>query len=90
MVDNRLYNAHTTGADTFWAGVPAVAMSAQHLAGRATASFARALGMGSMMASGLKAYEDSVQSLASRPPRLWELRRRLLELQLRLRRQRRK
>ena len=28
MVDNRLYNAHTTGADTFWAGVPAVGLAA--------------------------------------------------------------
>ena len=54
MVDNRLYNAHTTGADTFWAGVPAVGLAAQHLAGRATISFARALGLGSMIAGGLR------------------------------------
>ena len=60
MVDNRLYNAHTTGADTFWAGVPAVGLAAQHLAGRATVSFARALGLGSMIAGGLRHYEDAV------------------------------
>ena len=34
MVDNRAYNAHTTGADTLWAGVPAVLPLSRHLAGR--------------------------------------------------------
>ncbi len=79
-MDNRLYNAHTTGADTFWAGVPAVGLAAQHLAGRATVSFARALGLGSMIAGGLRHYEDAVHDLASQPARLWRLRRRLLHM----------
>ena len=80
MVDNRLYNAHTTGADTFWAGVPAVALAADHLAGRATASFARALGVGSMVVPGLRGYEDATIDLVTRAPRLWTLRRRLLHM----------
>ena len=29
VVDNMHYNAHTTGADAFWAGVPAVVLAAQ-------------------------------------------------------------
>lgn len=79
MLDNRLYNAHTTGADTLWAGVPAVALAARHLAGRASASFAHALGLASMVAPGLRAYEDSVHDLGARPERLHKLRRRLVD-----------
>ena len=79
MIDNKLYNAHTTGADTFWAGVPAVLLEARHLAGRASASFARALGMSDMVAVSLRAYEDKIQQLGVTPQRLWKLRRRLLD-----------
>ena len=78
MVDNRNYNAHTTGADALWAGVPMVALEARHLAGRATSSFARALGVASVVAPGMRAYEDVVQDLGTRHQRLWHLRRRLL------------
>ena len=78
-VDNRLYNAHTTGADTLWAGVPTVAFEARHLAGRASASFARALGLSNMIAHSLRHYEDQVADLGRFSERLWQLRRRLLE-----------
>jgi hypothetical protein len=146
-VDNLHYNAHTTGADAFWAGgtappdrtrllpgalltrhvgrrpqlkraedghrsslvphrrslvahrrtlaphcrslvahrrlpraVPAVVLAARHLAGRASASFAHALGMSLMVAPGLRAYEDHVQELGSRQKLLWCFRRRLLHM----------
>ena len=50
-VDNRMYNAHTTGADTLWAGLPAVVLQSRHLAGRAAASFVSALGTASSVAA---------------------------------------
>ncbi len=77
MLDNFAYNAHTTGADTFWAGVPAVVSEHRHLAGRATSSFASALGEAGMVARTLRAYEDTVAELGARRSRLWQLRRRL-------------
>lgn len=79
MVDNRAYNAHTTGADTLYAGVPSVLTASRHLAGRASASFASALGESGMAVASLKEYEDLVYELANKPRRLHTLRRRLLE-----------
>ena len=65
MVDNRAYNAHTTGG---------------HLAGRAGTTFAHALGAASMAAPTLRAYEDAVHDLGSHQERMWTLRRRLMAL----------
>ena len=79
MVDNRAYNAHTTGADTLWAGVPAVFIEGRHLAGRAGAAFADAIGGGaSIVAPSMKGYEDSTHALGTAPVRLQRLRRNLL------------
>lgn len=80
MVDNRAYNAHTTGADTFWSGVPAVATASRHLAGRASASFASAVGVANMVVPSFKSYEDVVFELGTFPRRLWTMRRRLLQM----------
>ena len=80
MVDNRNYNAHTTGADALWAGVPMVALEARHLAGRASSSFARALGVASVVTVSMRAYEDVVLDLGVSRQRLWHLRRRLLHM----------
>jgi predicted O-linked N-acetylglucosamine transferase (SPINDLY family) len=79
MVDNRNYNAHTTGADTLWAGVPAVMIEGGHLAGRAGATFSSALGTASMLAESIRAYEDGTYLLGTGPARLHALRRRLLQ-----------
>ena len=79
-VDNRLYNAHTTGADTLWAGVPAVVTASRHLAGRASASFANAIGSSNMVASSWKGYEDTVEALGRSPYRLWTMRERLIAM----------
>ncbi len=54
-------------------------LEAGHLAGRATTSFARALGLAQMVTPGWRQYEDAVAGLGSAPPRLWRLRRLLLE-----------
>ena len=79
-VDNRMYNAHTTGADTLWAGLPAVVLQSRHLAGRAAASFVSALGTASSVAApGLRDYENAIAEVGKRGPRLWKLRRRVLE-----------
>ena len=80
FVDNKAYNAHTTGADTLWAGVPGVVPMARHLAGRASGSFAHAVGSPHMVAPSLKSYEDAVSELGTHEARLWAMRRRLLEM----------
>ena len=78
MVDNRAYNAHTTGADTLYAGVPSVVTAARHLAGRASASFAHAIGSANMVVFSLREYEDIIFDFGNRPKVLHASRRRLL------------
>ena len=80
MLDNKAYNAHTTGADTLWAGVPAVLTASRHLAGRASAAFAGAIGSAQMVTPSWKGYEDTVSELGERPQRLWALRRRVMAM----------
>lgn len=79
MVDNRWYNAHTTGADTLWSGVPAITLQGRNLASRASSSFMHALGFGHMVAPSWKAYEDAIVSAAATPARLQCMRRHLLD-----------
>ena len=79
MVDNPAYNAHTTGGDTLWAGVPSVLTATRHLAGRASASFSHSMGLFEMVAHSWKHYEDHVHELGKRQKRLWALRKRLMK-----------
>ena len=60
--------------------MPSILTASRHLAGRATASFAAALGTAQMIAPSWKGYEDTVYELGSKPPRLWALRRRVLAM----------
>ena len=54
--------------------------ASRHLAGRASASFASAIGSAHMVAPSWKDYEDMIHALASHPRRLWAMRRRLMAM----------
>ena len=52
----------------------------RHLAGRASASFANAIGSSNMVAPSWKGYEDTVEALGRHPWRLWTMRERLIAM----------
>jgi predicted O-linked N-acetylglucosamine transferase (SPINDLY family) len=77
FLDTRLWNAHTTGADALWCGVPLVTLPGEHPASRLGASLLRALGLDELIAKDAAEYEALAIELASHPDRHRELKERL-------------
>jgi protein O-GlcNAc transferase len=77
FLDTRCWNAHTTGADALWCGVPLVTLPGEHLVSRLGASLLRALGLDELIAEDAAAYETLAIEFARHPDRHRELRERL-------------
>lgn len=71
------YNAHGTGSDALWAGLPLVTCSGHTVAGRVGASLLNAVGLPELVADSLPACERLALALAQDPARLLALRQRL-------------
>ncbi|MDX9861106.1 MAG: tetratricopeptide repeat protein [Rhodospirillales bacterium] len=76
-LDTRIYNGHTTTADTLWAGVPVVAIEGGHFASRVASSCLKAVGLPELVTDSLDAYEALAIRLARKPDELGPLRERL-------------
>ncbi len=72
-LDTRIYNGHTTTADTLWAGVPVVALEGRHFASRVAASCLKAVGLAELITPSLDAYEALAIRLAGQPDELGRL-----------------
>ncbi len=79
FVDTMPYNAHTTGSDALWAGLPLVTYAGRSFASRVAGSLLRATGLPELVTDSLAAYEDLSLALATDPVRLRELRERLAQ-----------
>ncbi|PKI61153.1 hypothetical protein CRG98_018473 [Punica granatum] len=78
FLDTPLCNAHTTGTDVLWAGLPMVTLPLEKMATRVAGSLCLATGVGEeMIVSSLKEYEEKAVSLALNRPKLRDLRNRL-------------
>nr|KJB71956.1 hypothetical protein B456_011G150500 [Gossypium raimondii] len=74
FLDTPLCNAHTTGTDVLWAGLPMVTLPLEKMATRVAGSLCLATGVGEeMIVSSLKEYEEKAVSLALNRPKLQEL-----------------
>ena len=82
-IDTLPYNAHTTGSDALWAGVPLVTCRGQSFAGRVAASLLGAVGLPELVTDDMEAYEALIVALARDPARLRLLRRKLVDNRLR-------
>ncbi|KAG0489827.1 hypothetical protein HPP92_006690 [Vanilla planifolia] len=75
FLDTPLCNAHTTGTDVLWAGVPMVTLPLEKMATRVASSLCLATGLGEKMIVGsMKEYEERAVHLALNPPHLMDLR----------------
>ncbi|KAE8667193.1 putative UDP-N-acetylglucosamine--peptide N-acetylglucosaminyltransferase SEC [Hibiscus syriacus] len=74
FLDTPLCNAHTTGTDVLWAGLPMVTLPLEKMATRVAGSLCLATGVGEeMIVSSLKDYEEKAVSLALNRPKLQDL-----------------
>jgi len=79
FLDTLCYNAHTTGSDALWVGLPLITCPGRSFASRVGASLLRAAGLPELVTASLDDYEALALALARDPARLESLRRRLVE-----------
>ena len=74
FLDTLPYNAHATGCDALWAGLPLLTQRGTAFAGRVCASLLTALGLPGLIAETAAGYEATALALARDPERLKDLR----------------
>jgi protein O-GlcNAc transferase len=77
FLDTMPYNAHTTGSDALWAGVPLLTCLGSTFASRVAASLVKAVGLDELVTNSLQDYKALALKLANDPPYLRGLRERL-------------
>jgi predicted O-linked N-acetylglucosamine transferase (SPINDLY family) len=77
FLDTLPYNAHTTGSDALWAGLPIVTCQGTAFAGRVGASLLHAVGLEELVTHTLVDYEALALRLATDAPLLGGIRRKL-------------
>lgn len=80
VLDTSPYNAHTTASDALWAGVPVLTCAGDTFASRVAGSLLHAVGLPELVTSSLQDYAQLAIELLMDPPRLIELRQRLVGL----------
>lgn len=77
FLDTLPCNAHTSGSDALWAGLPLLTCTGNTFAGRVAASLLHAIGLPELVTRSLAEYEALALQLAVNPGRLSALRARL-------------
>jgi len=77
FLDGLPYNAHTTGSDALWAGVPLLTRRGTAFPGRVAASLLHAAGLPELVTENAQAYEDMAVRLAGDPPTYQQVKSRL-------------
>jgi protein O-GlcNAc transferase len=77
FLDTWPYNAHTTGSDALWAGLPVLTCTGETFASRVGASMLHAVGLPELVTHSFADYENLALCLAHTPELLLNLRQRL-------------
>ncbi|MEA2993987.1 MAG: protein O-GlcNAc transferase [Alphaproteobacteria bacterium] len=77
FLDTLPYNAHTTGSDALWAGLPVLTCQGNTFAARVAASLLLAVGLEELVTHNLEDYEAQALRLATEPSLLGDIRRKL-------------
>ncbi len=72
-LDTFNYNAHTTGSDSLWSGVPIVTKIGKSFPARVGASLLSAVGLEELITHNIKDYEDLAVALAKNKKRLTKI-----------------
>ncbi|HXX50670.1 MAG TPA: tetratricopeptide repeat protein [Xanthobacteraceae bacterium] len=82
FLDTLPYNAHTTGSDALWAGLPVLTCLGETFAGRVGASLLHAIRLPELVAPDLDAYEETAIGLAGDRGKLTTIARKLADHRL--------
>jgi len=82
FLDTLPYNAHTTGSDALWAGLPVLTCKGSTFPGRVGASLLEAIALPELIVESLNEYEDRAVHLAHHPAELAGLRAKLAQHRL--------
>ncbi|KAJ0015018.1 hypothetical protein Pint_20284 [Pistacia integerrima] len=83
FLDTPLCNAHTTGTDILWAGLPMITLPLEKMATRVAGSLCLATGLGDeMIVNSMKEYEERAVSLALNRQKLQALTNKLKSVRL--------
>jgi predicted O-linked N-acetylglucosamine transferase (SPINDLY family) len=77
FLDTLPFNAHTTGSDALWAGLPVLTCRGETFAGRVAASLLNAVGLPELVTRSIDEYEALALKLATDAPLLQGIRRKL-------------
>lgn len=84
FLDTHTVNAHTTGSDALWAGLPLLTWPGETFASRVAASLLEAVGLAELVVSSLADYEATAIALGRDHERLHRIRERLAENRLKM------
>lgn len=73
FLDTHYYNAHTTGSDSLWAGIPLITLPGETFASRVAASLLTAARLPQLITENLKEYASLAVHLAQHPLELQEI-----------------
>jgi protein O-GlcNAc transferase len=79
FLDTRCWNAHTTGSDALWSGVPVITCPGEHLVSRLGASLLHGIGLDELAVRNFDEYEALAIELAAHPERLRALKAKLAQ-----------
>ena len=79
FLDTRCWNAHTTGSDALWSGVPVISFPGEHLVSRLGASLLHGIGLDELAVKSFEEYEALAIGLATHPERLRALKTKLAQ-----------
>lgn len=77
FLDGLPYNAHTTGSDALWAGVPLITRKGTAFPGRVAASLLKAVNLPELVTESAEEFEALAVKLANNPATLKKIRARL-------------
>jgi protein O-GlcNAc transferase len=77
FLDSLPYNAHTTGSDALWAGVPLITLRGRTFPGRVAASLLHAAGLAELVTQNRDDYEALAVKLATDPAALATIKQKL-------------
>jgi predicted O-linked N-acetylglucosamine transferase (SPINDLY family) len=79
FLDTLHYNAHTTGSDALWAGLPVVTYTGTTFASRVATSLLHAVGLPELATDSLENYERLALELAANPDKLRAMKNKLVQ-----------